>query len=127
MIQEIENLIIGGGQAGLSTSYHLKQRGQEHLILEASAQPAHAWREDRWDSFNLLTPNWSFRLPGAAYQGDDPHGFMGRMEIVVNFEQYIHQFQLPIQFGERVTSVEPIPGRQGYRVKTQGTTFQART
>jgi len=126
MHQEIETLIIGGGQAGLSTSYHLKQGGQEHLVLEAAAQPARAWRDDRWDSFNLLTPNWSFRLPGAAYQGGDPHGFMGRMEIISTFEQYIQRFQLPIQFGERVISVEPIQGRQGYLVKTQDTVFQTR-
>jgi len=66
MGQEIETVIIGGGQAGLSTSYHLKQRGREHIVLEAAAQPAHAWRDGRWDSFNLLTPNWSFRLPGAG-------------------------------------------------------------
>jgi len=126
MNQEIETLIIGGGQAGLSTSYHLKQRGQEHLVLDAAAQPAHVWRDDRWDSFNLLTPNWSFRLPGAEYQGDDPHGFMGRAEIVAAFEQYIQRFQLPVQFGERVLSVEAIRRGQGYLVTTQETTLQAR-
>lgn len=126
MTQQIETLIIGGGQAGLSTSYHLKQRGREHLVLESAAQPAHAWRDDRWDSFNLLTPNWSIRLPGAEYQGTDPHGFMSRSEIVETFEQYIQSFQLPVQFGERVVSVEPIRRGQGYLVKTQETAFQAR-
>lgn len=126
MNQDIETVIIGGGQAGLSTSYHLKLRGQEHLVLDAATQPAHVWRDDRWDSFNLLTPNWSFRLPGAEYQGDDPHGFMGRAEIVATFEQYIRRFQLPVQFGERVVSVDPLQSGQGYLVKTQEAALQAR-
>jgi putative flavoprotein involved in K+ transport len=126
MIQDVETLIIGGGQAGLSTSYYLQQFGREHVILEAAAQPAHAWRENRWDSFNLLTPNWSFRLPGAEYQGDDPHGFMGRGEIVATFEEYIDRFQLPVQFGERVDSVEANTDGPGYVVITPGRRFRAR-
>lgn len=65
MIQEIETIIIGGGQAGLATSYYLSQRGREQIVLEKAAQTGNAWRNDRWDSFALLTPNWSFRLPGA--------------------------------------------------------------
>lgn len=125
MTQEIETVIIGGGQAGLSTSYHLKQRRREHVVLEAAAQPAHAWRDDRWDSFNLLTPNWSFRLPGAAYQGSDPNGFMSRAEIMATFEEYIQRFQLPIQFGERVISVEPGHAGAGYLIKTQAANLQA--
>ena len=126
MNQEIETVIIGGGQAGLSTSYHLKQRRQEHLVLDAAIQPAHVWRDDRWDSFNLLTPNWSFRLPGAEYQGGDPHGFMGRAEIVATFEQYIQRFQLPVQFGEHVVSVDRVHSGQGYLVNTLDTALQAR-
>ena len=62
-------IIIGGGQAGLATSYYLKQRGQEHIVLEQASQAANAWRNDRWDSFVLNTPNWMFRLPGAEYHG----------------------------------------------------------
>ena len=126
MGQEIETVIIGGGQAGLSTSYHLKQRGREHIVLEAAAQPAHAWRDGRWDSFNLLTPNWSFRLPGADYQGSDPHGFMGRLEIIATFEEYVRRFQLPVQFGERVSSVTPLRSGQGYLVETPETTWTTR-
>jgi glycine/D-amino acid oxidase-like deaminating enzyme len=48
---EVETLIIGGGQAGLAVSYFLKQAGQEHLIIDAAEKAAHAWRDDRWDSF----------------------------------------------------------------------------
>ena len=75
MTERLETIIVGGGQAGLSTSYYLKQSGQEHIILEGTDQAAKAWRE-RWDSFTFITPNWMIRLPEAEYQGDEPDGFM---------------------------------------------------
>ena len=70
MSETVETVIVGGGQAGLATSYHLQRRGREHVVLEQAAQAGNAWRNDRWDSFTLVTPNWSFRLPGAEYDGD---------------------------------------------------------
>ena len=75
MQRTIETVIIGGGQAGLSVSYCLGQAGREHVILEQADRPAHAWRDDRWDSFTLVTPNWSFLVPGAEYGFPDaPRG-----------------------------------------------------
>ena len=126
MSEIIETIIIGGGQAGLATSYYLKQHGCEHMVLEQAAQAGNAWRNDRWDSFTLLTPNWSFRLPGAEYQGEGRDGFMGRKEIVARFEQYVEGFHLPVRYGKRVTSVEPAVGREGYRVGTGETVLHAR-
>jgi putative flavoprotein involved in K+ transport len=125
MTQRIDTIIVGGGQAGLSTSYYLKLQGREHLILERASRPAHVWRDGRWDSFTLVTPNWTFRLPGAEYQGDDPDGFMGRDEIVEIFEQYVLKYQLPIRYNTSVTSVEPHPGGVGYLVTTDDTTYHA--
>jgi putative flavoprotein involved in K+ transport len=125
MRQKIETLIIGGGQAGLATSYHLSKRGREHRVLEQAAQAGNAWRNDRWDSFTLLTPNWSFRLPGAEYQGDAPDGFMPRDEIVSSLEQYVERFHLPVQYQVRVTSVEQKAEGQGYLVTTEETVLEA--
>jgi len=76
MSQKVDTIIVGGGQAGLATSYHLARRSCEHVVLEQAAQAANAWRNDRWESFTLLTPNWSFRLPGAEYDGPAPDDFM---------------------------------------------------
>ncbi len=73
--------IIGGGQAGLSVSYCLQERGVGHIVLEKH-RIGHAWRDRRWDSFCLVTPNWQCQLPGFPYNGDDPHGFMGKEPIV---------------------------------------------
>lgn len=56
MARNIQTVIIGGGQAGLSLSYYLTQAGHDHLVLESAAGAGEAWRQ-RWDSFTLVTPN----------------------------------------------------------------------
>src|SRR5882724_3094789 len=43
-------IVIGGGQAGLSVSYCLKQRAVDHLVLEGR-RVGHSWRDERWDTF----------------------------------------------------------------------------
>lgn len=113
---DIETVIVGGGQAGLAVSYLLQQAGREHTVLEKAAQAGNAWRNDRWDSFTLVTPNWTFRLPGGEYAGDQPHGFMGRDEIVQTFEAYRERYRLPVEFGVQVESVGSLNG--GYQVVT---------
>jgi len=122
MREHVETVIVGGGQGGLSTSYHLTQRGLEHVIFEQADQPAAAWRK-RWDSFTLITPNWMIRLPGAEYQGDDPDGFMPRDEVIEYLEDYVARFSLPIRYETRVISVEPTEA--GYLVKTGGADVEA--
>jgi putative flavoprotein involved in K+ transport len=123
-VENIETVIVGGGQAGLATSYWLKQHGREHVVLEKADRPGHAWRQ-RWDSFTLVTPNWSFRLPGAEYAGDDPDGFMPRDEIVSTFERYVDANRLPVIFGVDVTAVELLADRPGYRVRTADGEYRA--
>ncbi len=125
-MEKIETIIIGGGQAGLSTSYYLSQLGREHIILEQAGQAGHAWRTDRWDSFTLLTPNWSIKLPGASYRGDNPGGFMLRNEFVSYLEQYIENYDLPVQFGTYVTEVSPLETGEGYLVSTVDKAFEAK-
>ncbi|MBE0685188.1 MAG: NAD(P)-binding domain-containing protein [Anaerolineaceae bacterium] len=101
-----ETIIVGGGQAGLSSSYFLKKQNRDHIVLEKADSPANVWQSDRWDSFTLLTPNWTFQLPGAEYSDQNPEGFMPREEIISRFERYVQQYQLPIQFQTRVNAVE---------------------
>jgi putative flavoprotein involved in K+ transport len=97
-------IVVGGGQAGLSVSYGLKQRGIDHVIFEQH-RAGHAWRERRWDSFCLVTPNWQCQLPGHAYPGNDPDGFMKKHEIVEYLEQYVAKLKPPLHEGVRVSSV----------------------
>lgn len=98
-------IIVGGGQAGLSVSWYLKQRGIEHLILEQRTA-CHTWRDKRWDSFCLVTPNWQCRLPGFAYAGDDPDGFMKRDEIVAYLDGFVAALAPPLREGVTVTSLK---------------------
>ena len=95
-------LVVGGGQAGLSMSYCLREHGVEHVVVEAD-QVAHEWRERRWDTFCLVTPNWQCKLPGFPYQGDDPDGFMVRSEIVRYLEDYVVHCRLPLVSGIAIT------------------------
>ena len=75
-MEKIETIIVGGGQAGLATSYHLKQLQREHVVFEQAEKAGYAWRVDRWDSFTLVLPNWTIQIPGAPYDGNDPDGFL---------------------------------------------------
>src|SRR5215207_8153283 len=111
MMEHIETVIVGGGQAGLAMSYHLKQYGREHLVLEQAAQAGSVWRNERWDSFTLVTPNWAFGMPGAEHNGADRDGFMSRNQVVAYFDQYVERFQPPIQYNTRVLAVEPLDSK----------------
>lgn len=125
MAQRVETIVIGGGQAGLSMSYFLAQAGREHAVLEQAAASGEAWRNHRWDSFTLVTPNWTFKLPGAEYQGDAPDGFMPRDEIVSRFEQYVERYHLPVLYNTPVASVERLGDGEKYRITTSAETYLA--
>lgn len=114
----------GGGQAGLSVSYYLKREGRTHIVLEQAAQSANAWRNHRWESFTLNTPNWQSQLPGAPIPGKDADGFLHREEIVAYFEAYIRENHLPIRYRVHVLGVKPAV--DGYTVETTAGTFIAK-
>ena len=97
-------VVVGGGQAGLSVSYFLKQRGIRHVVLEKH-RVGHAWRTDRWDSFCLVTPNWQCTLPGYPYTGDDPDGYMLKDEIVAYVEGFARVVDPPIHEGVSVDKI----------------------
>jgi putative flavoprotein involved in K+ transport len=99
--------VIGAGQAGLATSWHLKKRGIEHVILERG-RVAETWRSHRWDSFRLLIPNGLCQLPGYGYSGGDPSGFMWKDEVVRFFEQYAESFDPPVREGVSVTELRRV-------------------
>ena len=102
-------IVIGGGQAGLSASFLLKTHGIEHLVFERH-RIAHAWRTQRWDSFCLVTPNWQCRLPGFAYAGPEPFGFMPCADIIGYIEGYAKAFEAPLREGVAVERVHEAGG-----------------
>ena len=117
MPERIETVVIGGGQAGLALSSCLTRLGHEHVVLERG-RLAERWRSERWDSLALITPNWMTQLPGYAYQGDDPAGFVGRDEVVRFLEAYAASFAPPLRGGVHVASVQPHAGAARYLVQT---------
>jgi len=118
-----DTIIVGGGQAGLSVSYQLQKQGINHIIFEKH-RIGHSWRNDRWDSFCLVTPNWQCQLPDFPYQGDDPQGFMLKDEIVDYIEAFAKKVNPPIMEGVAVNRVWR--GEQGQlHVSTSAGEFSA--
>jgi putative flavoprotein involved in K+ transport len=115
MTKPADVVVVGAGQAGLAASHELAQRGVSHVVLE-QGHVAQTWR-GRWDSFCLVTPNWSVQLPGRPYDGDDPDGFMARNEIVAYLERYARALAAPVVEGVQVTSLTPAASG-GFRLET---------
>ena len=116
-------MIVGAGSAGLAVSHALTEAGHDHVLLERR-RVGESWR-GRWDSFSLVTPNWTMDLPGFPYQGDDPHGFVPRDAIVAYLESYAASFGAPVEGGVDVTSLDPAPGG-GFRLQTSAGEVRAR-
>src|SRR5687767_4944864 len=107
MSERLDVVVVGAGQAGLATSHELTGAGVEHVVLEKD-RVGHSWR-DRWDSFCLVTPNWTLQLPGHHYDGDDPHGFMPGSGVSAYLERYAAGFDAPVREGVDVTSLRKGP------------------
>ena len=106
-MEHVDVIIVGAGQAGLAVSHELRAAGVEHVVLERG-RVGETWRH-RWDTFCLVTPNWTVRLPGRPYNGPDPHGFMSRDEIVASLEDYAGAFAAPVREGVTALRVESSP------------------
>jgi putative flavoprotein involved in K+ transport len=120
---EHHTLVIGGGQAGLATSYWLTQAGIQHLVLERQERLGGSWH-DRWDSFCLVAPNYTLLLPGMPYAGPDPDGFMPRDEVVRYVQEYAREVRAPLRLGTPVDRLIAADGR--FEARSGETTFVAR-
>jgi len=111
----VDVVVVGGGQGGLGTAYYLARAGLDFVVLERG-RLGETWLSQRWDSFALNTPNWMNGLPGAAYGGPDPFGFMTHAELVESFREYAERFGLPVRTGVTVTGVGPSDGGRRFLV-----------
>lgn len=116
-------IVVGGGQAGLSMSYYLQQARIDHLVIEKHTI-THTWRNQRWDAFCLVTPNWQCALPGYPYRGSDPHGFMKKDEIEAYLDGFIRMVDAPVLEHTEVRRVRPRE-HGGYEVFTSNGDFTA--
>ena len=98
--ERFETVIVGGGQAGLATGYHLARRGRPFVILDAGRRVGDPWRA-RWDSLRLYTPARYSGLPGWGFPAAAWH-YPGRDELADYLEAYVARFELPVRNGVRV-------------------------
>lgn len=104
MVERHDTVIIGGGQAGLAMSYFLREQSRGHVIVERR-RVAERWRSERWDSLHFQFPNWSFQLPGHAYDGNAPDAFAHYFELVDYLEAYARKIEAPLRCGVDVASL----------------------
>ncbi|HJW01385.1 MAG TPA: NAD(P)/FAD-dependent oxidoreductase [Arthrobacter sp.] len=120
--ETVNTLVIGAGQSGLATSYWLTHHGVEHLVLEGRDALGGAW-QDRWDSFYLNTPNFSFMLPGLTYDGPEPDAFLPRDAVIDLFRDYAQRIAAPVRLGAEATRITVADGR--FSVETPAGRFTA--
>ena len=123
-VNRIPTVVIGAGHAGLAVSHLLSQRGIDHVVLERGAV-ANTWRHERWDSLRLLTPNWQARLPGFAYAGDDPDGFMTMPEVIDFIASFARHVEAPVETRTTVESLRRDDDR--YVVASHSRSWEARS
>jgi putative flavoprotein involved in K+ transport len=109
----IDAVVIGAGQAGLIMSRLLQEAGREHVVVERRETLGGGW-QDRWDGFQVVSPNFVSRLPGFPYEGSDPDGFMTRDEIADRTRRYADVIGAPVVLGVDVTRLGA-NGRDGRR------------
>ncbi len=121
MITEIETAIIGAGQAGLATGYHLQRRGRPFLILDANLRVGDNWRAN-WDTLRLYTPAGYDGLPGLPFPGPR-WSYPTKDDVADYLASYVDRFQLPVRTGTRVDRLEAVDG--GYALRCGADTVLA--
>ena len=113
-VERFDTVIVGGGQAGLSTAFELMRRGVDCLVLEAEPRIGNQWRR-RWDSLRLFTPARYDRMPGSRFPASD-NTFPTKNELADYLERYAAANSLPVRMGVKAMSLSRANG--GYRLDT---------
>ncbi|WP_436697571.1 flavin-containing monooxygenase [Nocardioides sp. BYT-33-1] len=123
--EDVEVVVVGGGQAGLAMSEHLGAQRIAHVVLERH-RIAERWRTERWDSLVANGPAWHDRFPGMEFADVEPDGFATKDQVAQYFETYARRIDAPVRCGVEVTAVRRRPGRSGFRVVTTDGVIEAR-
>ena len=123
-IEKVDTLVVGGGQAGVAMSEHLRNCGVTHLVLERH-RIAERWRSERWDSLVANGPAWHDRFPGMEFSDVDPEVFAPKERVADYFVAYAEMIDAPIRCGVEVTEVRRNEGRPGFCVETSDGVIEA--
>ena len=99
-MEHVETVIVGAGQAGLATAYHLQRRGRTCLVLDANQRVGDNWRR-LWDSLRLYSPARYDGLPGLPFPAK-PWSCPGKDAVADYLEMYAAHHGLPVRLGVRV-------------------------
>jgi putative flavoprotein involved in K+ transport len=121
-VERYETIIVGGGQAGLSVGYHLKEADRPFVILDGNARIGDSWRT-RWDSLRLYSPAVRDGLPGMPFPAPRT-AYPTKDEMGDYLEAYAARFELPVRSSAAVETLTQDNGR--YVVTTgDGRRFEA--
>ncbi|HEX6876353.1 MAG TPA: FAD-dependent oxidoreductase [Nocardioidaceae bacterium] len=121
--EHVDTVIIGAGQTGLATAYHLSRVGVETVVLDENARVGDHWRR-RYDSLRLYTPAKYDSLPGMPFPLPPRTWPTGR-QMGDYLEQYVEAMGLDVRHGMSVDRVRR--GQDGdYVVTCGGTSLRAR-
>ncbi|WP_152393470.1 flavin-containing monooxygenase [Paenibacillus guangzhouensis] len=122
MMEEIDILVIGGGQAGLAAGYYLKHTAKSFLIISKERRIGNVWRH-RYDSLVLFTPRWFSALPGRRLEGD-PNGFATKNEIADYMERYAESMSLPVQLNTEILGISKMG--ESFHIRTAAVEYIAK-
>lgn len=119
--QQVNTVVIGGGQAGLTMGYYLAEQERDFIILDASERVGDSWR-NRWDSLRLFTPARYDSLPGMAFPASDGY-YPTKDEMADYLEAYADRFDLPVHLDTSVKTLTQNGNR--YLLETDSQRFLA--
>ena len=121
--EELDAIVIGGGQAGLATGYHLARHGLSFAILESADRVGESWRR-RWEGLHLFTAARYDGLPGMTFPAI-PNSFPAKDEVADFLESYAARMGLPVQTGVHVDELRRKNDGDRYEVVAGQQRFEA--
>lgn len=125
MVEKIDTLVIGAGQAGVAMSEHLSSYNIPHIVLERD-RIAEKWRTGRWDSLVANGPAWHDKFPGLEFSDVSKDSFVKKESIADYFVNYAKKYNAPIREGVKVIKVEHSKNTPGYIVETSEGMIEAK-